>query len=93
MKRNLIFFLATAALAVLSGTVNARDHVSFSVSIGTPGYSYVAPPPVYYEPVYYRAPVYYAPAPVYYAPARTVYVERGHWYHRRHDKNHHHGRH
>ncbi len=50
MKRKLIICLVGAMLAAASGMAAARDRISFGVFIGTPGYAYVAPPPVYYEP-------------------------------------------
>ena len=84
-----------ALLAGASVPAMARDHVSFSLSLGAPVYAapaYIAPAPVYYAPpppvVYYRpapAPVYYAPpvwgVSVYSAPGRGYYHHR-HYHHR-----------
>ncbi len=77
---------ATLAIASLgfSGAAQARDNVSWSVGIGTPGavitvgnarpiYQapvYVQPAPVYVQP----APVYVQPAPVYYRQPQTYYA-------------------
>jgi hypothetical protein len=73
-------FAATAALAVLAlgaaGAAHARDNVSFSIGISSPGF-YGQPAPVYYpqQPVYVQPrPVYVQPAPAYYPP-QTVYVQ------------------
>ena len=91
MKNRLpALILGSALLAGASLPALARDHVSFSLSLGAPVYAtpaYVAPAPVYYAPppppvVYYR-PV---PAPVYYAPPAwgvRVYSGPG-WGHRHH---------
>jgi hypothetical protein len=71
MKNRLpALILGSALLAGASVPALARDHVSFSLSLGVPVYAapaYVAPAPVYYAP---PPPVYYRPvaAPVYYAP-------------------------
>ena len=82
--KKIAVFLAVAALAGLSGTAAARDNVSFSFSIGTPGYSYYAPPPPVY---YYPAPrVYYAPTPYYYA-APTVVIRGGRDWDRHHHRH------
>lgn len=66
MKSKLTVFLMGMLLATLSGVAAARDHVSFSISVGAPRVAYVAPAPVYYYP---PPAVYYAPPVVYYAPA------------------------
>ncbi|HET9644078.1 MAG TPA: hypothetical protein VFP68_12135 [Burkholderiaceae bacterium] len=80
------FWLSLAVIATLfaSGAAQAHD-VSWSVSIGSPGY--VSPAPVYVAPapVVYAAPVVYPPAvvvrpaPVYAAPpvvyGSPVYVQ------------------
>ena len=97
MKNRLhALILGGALLAGASVPAMARDHVSFSLSLGAPVYSapvyaapaYVAPAPVYYAPpppvVYYRP----APPPVYYGPAWGVNVYSGpgwrHHHHHRH---------
>ena len=95
MKNRLpALILGSALLAGASVPALARDHVSFSLSLGAPVYAapaYVAPAPVYYAPpppvVYYR-PV---PAPVYYAPPAfgvSVYSGPGYYYrgHRHHHR-------
>lgn len=70
---------AGLALAALSGSAMARDHVSFGLSIGVPGPVYAAPAPVYVAPppVYAPPPAVYAPAPVYGPPA--VVYSRGYY--------------
>lgn len=50
-----------AALLACVPFANARDHVNWSVSVGSGGYS---PPVVYSPPPVY----YYSPPPVVYAP-------------------------
>lgn len=94
--------LGALALAALSfaGAADARDNVTFSVSIGVPGvvvgatnaypvYSqprpvYVQPAPVYYQP----APVYYSRPPVYVVP-QPVYFDRPQGWKPGHFKKHH----
>lgn len=77
--------IAGAALITLAGasaTASASDRIGFSITIGSPGYSY-APPPAY---VYAPPPVYYAPRVVYaqprvvYAPPRVVYAPQRVYY-------------
>jgi hypothetical protein len=71
MKTRMTVFLAGALLVALSGSASANGRINFGISIGVPGYAYMAPPPAYY---YSPPPVYYAPAPVYYAPPRAYYA-------------------
>ncbi len=70
--------LAIAAMG-FAGRAEARDNVTFSVSVGGPGVLvgashaypvYRQPRPVYVQP----APVYYQPAPVYYQPRPVYYT-------------------
>lgn len=91
MNRKLAAFLAGAQIAAMSGAAVARDSVSFSLSIGVPGYAYVAPVPVYYpSAVYYATPTvsfYYVSPAVHVAPAPAVIVRPGygprkHWHKR-----------
>lgn len=96
--------LAVAALA-FAGTAQARDNLSFSIGISSPGAQvginngypvYVQPQPVYVQPqpVYVRPrPVYVQPVPGYYSP-RPVYVQPvpvypGYGYHKGKHKKHH----
>src|SRR5262245_29481843 len=78
--------LAAGLLAALSGAASARDNVSFSLSIGVPGYAYVDPPPVYYYP---EPRIYYPPTRVYYAPGPVVIRDRDWDRHHRHWDRHH----
>jgi len=81
MKKRLI--LAAAAVLALSGVgaAQARDNISWSISVGDPFVGAVisnAPVYRYVEPVYAPPPVVYVPAPppVVYAPApRVVYQQ------------------
>lgn len=63
------------ALMALSGSAQARDNVSLSISFGFPAAIYAPPPPVHVErQVIYAAPqVVYAPPAVVYAPPRVAY--------------------
>jgi hypothetical protein len=70
MKSKSTLILVGMFFAVFSAAASARDHVSFSLSVGVPAYTYAAPAPVYYPP---PQVVYYPPAPVYYAPPAAVY--------------------
>lgn len=87
MKNKRTAFLIGTLLATLSGMAAARDHVSFSISVGAPRVAYIAPAPVYYYP---PQAVYYAPPAVYYIPAPwAVRVDAGqhrsrHNWHRHH---------
>lgn len=79
-NRSVAGFGAAAALALaafgFAGAAQARDNVTFSVGVATPGVhvGVTNAYPVYQQPVYVQpAPVYYQPAPVYYQP-RPVYV-------------------
>ena len=95
-NRHLLVSGVFAGLAVVamgfSGTAQARDNLSFSVSVGGPGlvvgasnaypvYSqprvvYVQPAPVYVQP----APIYVQPRPVYVQPAPVYYQPRPVYY-------------
>jgi hypothetical protein len=75
IRRNVLWIVGAAALAVLAVPQMASAHVSVGIGFGVPvAPVYVAPAPVYYPPpppVYYAPPpppAYYAPAPVYYGP-------------------------
>lgn len=65
MKTRMAVLLAGALLVALSGSASANGRINVGIGIGVPGYTYVAPPPVYY---YSPPQIYYAPPPVYYAP-------------------------
>jgi len=80
-------FAAIAALTVAAlgaaSAAHARNDVTWSIGISSPGVYvqpapvYLPPPPVYYQPrqVYVQpAPVYLQPAPVYVQPA-PVYLQ------------------
>ncbi|MEJ8839534.1 hypothetical protein [Ramlibacter sp. AN1133] len=82
MQRNFLRPLAVLAFAALvAGTAQARDNVTWSVGIdAAPGVSlgatnarpvYIAPAPVIVAP----QPVYVAPRPVYVAPRPVVVVQ------------------
>jgi len=90
MPRALKLLLGSLAFAALSGTAMARDHIAFSISIGTPMPVY-APPPVYVAapPVHVSYNFAYAPPPrvVYYA---TPYPAPR-WYGREYGGHHGHG--
>lgn len=84
MRNKAVLILLSVFFAALSGTAAARDNVSFSLSLGVPGYAYAPPAPAYYYPpprVYYAPPVatYYAPATVYYAPPAPAYYAPAPW--------------
>lgn len=99
-NRSVAAFGAAAALALASlgfaGAAQARDNVTFSVGVATPGVHvgvtngypvypqpvYVQPAPVYYQPapVYYPRPVYVRPAPVYVVPQPVYYPRHGGYY-------------
>ncbi len=88
-NRALLLSGACTGLAIVAmgfaGQAQARDNLTFSVSVGGPGVLvgtsnaypvYNQPRPVYVQPapVYYQsAPVYYQPRPVYYS-APPVYA-------------------
>ena len=96
-----------AASFLIVPSAFAHSHVSVGIGISVPGVSvgvgncwrcgyWAPPPPVYYTPayaapVYYPAPVYYAPAPAYYgygyyyAPRYRYY--RGYYHHDRDDRD------
>ena len=66
--------LFVPAMLMVVGTAPASAGVHIGVYLGGP--SYVAPPPVYYEPDY-GPPRYYAPAPVYgYGYVRPRFYDR-----------------
>ena len=82
-NRSVVVASAMATLAVAAmgfvGSAQARDHVYWSVGVGSPGVGvnmgnaypvYSQPQPVYVQP----QPVYVQPAPVYYQPP-PVYVQ------------------
>ncbi len=72
MRNKAVLILLGVFFAALSGTAAARDNISFSLSLGVPGYAYAPPAPAYYYPPPHPR-VYYAPAATYYAPPATVY--------------------
>jgi len=91
MKRTLLLSIAGLVAALAAGAAQARDNVSWSVTLTSPGYDdHYAPAPVYVE-----APVVYAPRPVYVGPAPVVWASPGHpWRHgygHRHGHGHGHG--
>ena len=82
-------FITTLAVAAMSfaGSAEARDNVSWSIGVGTPGAvvsvgnggSFYPSQPVYVQqqPVYAQpAPVYYQQRPVYVQPAPVYYQPR-----------------
>lgn len=99
MKKRLI--LAAAAVFALSGVgvAQARDNISWSISVGDPFLGavisnarpvyryaepvYVEPPPVVYVP----APRVVYPQPYVAVPYGYVYAERDRWEHHRHHEH------
>jgi len=67
--------IGLAAAGIFAGAAQAHG-VSWSLSVGVPGFGFYAPPVVVAPAPYYYAPpprVYYAPPPrVYYAPAHVA---------------------
>ena len=82
MKTATRIFLAGALLAAAGAPLTAAA-VNFSVNISVPGFSGM---PV--QPVYYPAPVYYAPAPRAYAHNRDWARHCRHYRHHRHASRH-----
>jgi len=63
------FGIVLAAAGLFAGAAQAHGSVSWSLSIGTPGFGVYAPAPVYGAPVVVAPPAYsyyYAPPPAYY---------------------------
>jgi len=80
--KTLISGAALIMLAGASATASAGDRIGFSITIGSPGYSYAPPPAYAYSPppVYYAPRVVYAQPRVVYAPPRVVYAPQRVYY-------------
>jgi hypothetical protein len=86
MNASLTQRIAAAAAVTLAAlgaasTAQARDNITWSIGISSPGVVYTQPAPVYVAPapVYVPPRVYYAPPP----PPRVIYMPPPAYYHDR----------